>query len=582
MNRYIKSALASLALLLSLQVETSAQVANNINFLPMGPESWGTLTNWSDSGLGQRVPEGPFDDIANILAGGTAIVTGEYTDVTSPAGPGAINISAGTLQIQNSGVMTTVPSSIGTPNVDGHVAVNGTLNVQGGGKLTATNLSFGLTSKFDVDVTSATTSPVNVQAAQIANGASLLLDYSGLPSPTGKRTLITASTGFINGSFANVVATGIGSAQRVLVNAEQQGKQLTANVVNVPTVSINRQTGVATITNTHSTSISLDGLAFRSPLGAFDASDFTGLGAGWLTSASSSSTAVAQAYEGGSIGSPTASLAPGASVQVGGMGFFSTPYPTSFRQETEDVVVEITSPTIGATPAPAVVTYTGNKVVNNNIVLAIDTMGMASLRNVTNFSQEIEAYRISSTGSPLQPGTWSSLADQNADDGTWLESTQSGASALIEVQEGGTTRFSKADLYGLGKILNTGFTPSGITFEYLLAGEEAFTAGAVVFGPMPALPPDFGDYNDDGVVDAADYTVWRDNLGQSESGLLAGNGNGGVIDQSDYDLWKQNFGNVYTNSGAGAIATAAVPEPRAFTLVSLAIGIISVLGRRTS
>ena len=31
-----------------------------------------------------------------------------------------------------------------------------------------------------------------------------------------------------------------------------------------------------------------------------------------------------------------------------------------------------------------------------------------------------------------------------------------------------------------------------------------------------------GDYNDDGTVDAADYTVWRDSLGQTGSGLAAG------------------------------------------------------------
>jgi hypothetical protein len=36
-----------------------------------------------------------------------------------------------------------------------------------------------------------------------------------------------------------------------------------------------------------------------------------------------------------------------------------------------------------------------------------------------------------------------------------------------------------------------------------------------------------GDYNHNGVVDTANYTVWRDSLGQTGAGLAAdGNGNG--------------------------------------------------------
>ncbi len=58
--------------------------------------------------------------------------------------------------------------------------------------------------------------------------------------------------------------------------------------------------------------------------------------------------------------------------------------------------------------------------------------------------------------------------------------------------------------------------------------------------PSSGLP---GDFNNDGAVDAADYNVWRENVGQPESGnVLSGNGNGGVVDQSDYDLWVSSFG----------------------------------------
>jgi hypothetical protein len=54
----------------------------------------------------------------------------------------------------------------------------------------------------------------------------------------------------------------------------------------------------------------------------------------------------------------------------------------------------------------------------------------------------------------------------------------------------------------------------------------------------PTLP---GDYNGNDVVDAADYTVWRNTLGSTIDLRADGNGNG-VIDQGDYGVWTANFG----------------------------------------
>lgn len=51
-----------------------------------------------------------------------------------------------------------------------------------------------------------------------------------------------------------------------------------------------------------------------------------------------------------------------------------------------------------------------------------------------------------------------------------------------------------------------------------------------------------GDYNADGVVDTADYTVWRDSFGATGTGLAADGDASGAIDENDYALWKANFG----------------------------------------
>ena len=81
-----------------------------------------------------------------------------------------------------------------------------------------------------------------------------------------------------------------------------------------------------------------------------------------------------------------------------------------------------------------------------------------------------------------------------------------------------------------------------------------------------------GDYNDDGVVDAADYVVWRDALGSATS--LVNDATPGV-DEGDYVVWRENFG---ATLGAGAFENVAVPEPS--VLVLLIIGLL-LLGGRT-
>ena len=80
------------------------------------------------------------------------------------------------------------------------------------------------------------------------------------------------------------------------------------------------------------------------------------------------------------------------------------------------------------------------------------------------------------------------------------------------------------------------------------------------------VPSLLGDFNDDGLVDAADYTVWRDTLGQSVD-LYSGadhDGNG-LVDAGDYSVWQNNFG-----ASAPGFASA-VPEPQAILMLFGAI-----------
>jgi hypothetical protein len=70
---------------------------------------------------------------------------------------------------------------------------------------------------------------------------------------------------------------------------------------------------------------------------------------------------------------------------------------------------------------------------------------------------------------------------------------------------------------------------------------------------VPNLP---GDFNNDGVVDAADYVVWRQGLDTTYT-------------QDDYDVWRANFGQT-TATASGANVNSAVPEPATVILLMFA------------
>lgn len=112
-----------------------------------------------------------------------------------------------------------------------------------------------------------------------------------------------------------------------------------------------------------------------------------------------------------------------------------------------------------------------------------------------------------------------------------------------------------------------------------------------------------GDFNNSGVVDAADYVMFRDRQGQANT--LPNSGGAATVDQSVYDLWRANFGKSaaknftgnfyvgYREALGGSLGSArpptydmigglgagsVVPEPSSLAL--LAIGLVAFCGRR--
>jgi hypothetical protein len=87
-------------------------------------------------------------------------------------------------------------------------------------------------------------------------------------------------------------------------------------------------------------------------------------------------------------------------------------------------------------------------------------------------------------------------------------------------------------------------------------------------GPAPSAPAVNGDYNGNGVVDAADYAVWRKRLNQSVT--LPNDTTPGIVTAADYGVWRSNFGKVASGSGSGALlAGGEVPEPATGLLAAM-------------
>jgi hypothetical protein len=101
-------------------------------------------------------------------------------------------------------------------------------------------------------------------------------------------------------------------------------------------------------------------------------------------------------------------------------------------------------------------------------------------------------------------------------------------------------------------------TPTFPSFDQRGAPWSRVVDGRIDIGAVESQPnPLPGDYNFNGVVDAADYVVWRKTVGSTNDPRADGSGNG-IVDQADYDFWRANFGNTM---GAGSGAVAEDPHP---------------------
>jgi hypothetical protein len=87
-----------------------------------------------------------------------------------------------------------------------------------------------------------------------------------------------------------------------------------------------------------------------------------------------------------------------------------------------------------------------------------------------------------------------------------------------------------------------------------------FTNLTIETSVAPGVP---GDYNNNGVVDAGDYALWRKG-GPLQNEVDAP----GTVNAADYTEWRVRFGN--TSVSGSSLGGRGVPEPSAAVLIILA------------
>lgn len=122
-----------------------------------------------------------------------------------------------------------------------------------------------------------------------------------------------------------------------------------------------------------------------------------------------------------------------------------------------------------------------------------------------------------------------------------------------------------------GNVFQGGYVEFGSgTYWQVNAGTEV-DFDWVGFGDVNDFPRVPGDYNGNGVVDGADYVVWRKNKGIT-SGATFAQGDGdqdGDVDDDDYNFWRARFGN--TSGSGSALGSSAVPESASVSLLLVAV-----------
>jgi len=558
---FVNPAPAAGALVGSLTI--NAGTLNNVSTADSAKGADGRIVVGAD-GRGYLTMNGGVLTGQNLVVGGEDISTGNGTSRVDLRGSSSLSIS------------TATPSS-------GTATFNRRLRIEGPSVNFSTSGSIRLNSSntYTAVITSPTAhSPLKTAIAYV--GGALNVEFSGAGATHSLNTtwdLIDVSLGMI-GNFNNLSAGGdvnvtglatptpLGAAYRLKqVAAPMNHKLLQLSYEGILVLHVNRGTGELSVTNPLGGAIDLDGYSVKSTLGSLK-DTYKGISgapagnAGW-TKHGLSANALSEVKQTGVL-----DMSPISSISLG-TGFDKHAVAAkiaNFGTDGEDLIFEYTSPFGGVVRGQ--IQYEGAKFENNLVLRVNPNTGQATIKNDSLETLTFDGFSILSSTAALNGAGFSGLG------GSW-ESSPATSTALTQTNLTGATTLVPGAELAIGDISSANFATAdaqaGLSMEFIL-----------VNGGFA------GDYNENGVVDAADYTVWRDKLG---SATALPNDNTAGVGQDDYDRWKASFGegtafregsvvfDATLGAGGGGLAGAAVPEPTTAWLLLAGIGSILAIRR---
>jgi hypothetical protein len=616
----------------------SAQGQVNYFFVPTGTATWNSDANWLDPNLQNSfVPDGGLGESATVDSGGVAEVIGLVPSPgalsigsTRTAAPPTVN-GGGTVRVTDTGQMT-VNGSNTTNAINVGVAGSGTLEVLPGGSLSTPNGSlgsgpdasdiiivgnsgaispkanlsatgaalngvtrvypnanftttgntvFGSTGVYTSEVNATGSGFINVGGTAVLDGTARLNFIGVTPTVGGPSFKILEANAIAGTSFDAITSNAVTPFNQVFVgstvNIAGNRKEMRVSLQESIVLEVNRDSGLVRMTHPGSGGIAFDSYTISSAAGSLVAGNLSGLddnnlfGGNWLETTATANS-IAELKPNGD-----ASYTPGTPTPLGNV---FNPLAGAFGGASEEDLQFRFSRFSDGALIPAVVKYSGTKV--NNLLLQVDPTGVEDsyLRNTSNTSVQIDAYDVRSAAGRLSPAQWESLDDNNVGGANvWVEGLNNTANLVSEFNQSITTptlTLAPGAIHNLGRLYLGG--TQDLSFQFLLAGEQAASTGAVIYEAFVESMGVQGDYNENGVVDAADYTLWRNNLNGAPTALKNRNpaNSANNINQADYTFWKQRFG---ATSGSGSIIISQVPEPATWMLAMMLAVVIGCVKR---
>lgn len=302
---------------------------------------------------------------------------------------------------------------------------------------------------------------------------------------------------------------------------------------------------------------------------------------------------------GGTVGNQFMALG-GTTVNVSGGTMEGIVLVGSYSNQSQNAKMNISGGAVGAGLGGQIQAYAGSLV----------SISGGTVGNLNGYggSIDITAGMVGNTAFPTSGGSIQVNDDDsqvNLIGGSFFAAAAQGSVLVLDGvlnASGGSFLASKhdVDVYANGamNLFGTAFSLNGVAISGLVYGQtyvvtdrDVTLSGVLADGATFSIElnsvndpfgPDFvspdasltvtlslpGDYNNDGAVDAADYTVWRDNLGSEV--VLSNDTSPGRVTELDYEVWKGNFGRVWSPGGSAAEAANA-PEPTSAMLFCLAL-----------